>query len=92
MADFEKTFKAVEADPLMAQHRACMWLKANGYSVGAPQINAPQGILKGRYLISKWRNMTKKEQDSLDGVLLGRRGQDAKIVIKKNKPEVGKES
>ena len=50
---------------------ACAWLKENGYSYGSMQRDEPIGIMKGDYDISKWRNMTSTEHESLDGRLTG---------------------
>lgn len=87
MADFIKIFPAVEDDPFQNYYDACRWLKDNGYSYGPSQMDAPSGILKGDFAISKMRNMTKKQQSELDGLLYSGRHQEAKIVIKRNKPD-----
>lgn len=87
MSNFVKIFPATEGHPHQATYDARHWLTQNGYSVGSGQADAPAGILKGDYLISKMRNMTKKEQSELDGHLYTGHSQDAKIVIKRNQPE-----
>lgn len=51
--------------------KAETWCRENGYSVGAMQANLERGILKGDYLIAKWRNLTHAERMSLDGVMSG---------------------
>lgn len=52
-----------------AFNKACEWCRQNGYSYGTMQADAPTGLLRGNFEISKWRNMTKAERDALDGVM-----------------------
>ena len=54
-----------------AYYAACDWCKKNGVSYGSMQRDDPIGLMRGDCDISKWRNMTKKEQDSLDGQMTG---------------------
>jgi hypothetical protein len=65
----KKTFKV--SGTFESYYAACKWLSENGYSYGSMQGDAPIGIMKGEWNISKWRNMTSKEQKSLDGVMTG---------------------
>lgn len=46
---------------------AMQWCDDNGYSYGSLCNAMPIGILKGDFLIAKWRNLTEKERDELDG-------------------------
>ena len=54
-----------------APRSAELWLKEKGYSVGAMQGSAPRGILKGEFLIAKWRNLNAHDRNVLDGQLTG---------------------
>lgn len=64
-----KTFS--EKGDFKAVYAAENWLKENGYSVGIMQAGSPRGILKGYFMISKWRNLSTEEQDHLDGTMDG---------------------
>ena len=59
----EGTFKAFNA--------ATKWCKDNGFSVGSMQRDAPIGLMRGDYQISKWRNLRKQEIYELDGKITG---------------------
>ncbi len=43
------------------------WCQENGYSCGSMCRNLPIGLLKGDWVIAKWRNLTKKEISQLNG-------------------------
>jgi len=47
------------------------WCKENGISYGSNQRGAPVGLMRGDFLISKWRNLSKAEIDQLDGTMIG---------------------
>ena len=83
---FEKIFKG-DGSTFGATYEAEAWLKGNGYSYGSSCVCSPQGVVKGDVYISKWRNMTKKEQSQMDGLLYAGRDQDARLVLKKG-PEL----
>jgi hypothetical protein len=64
------------------------WLEENGYSYGSTCRDMPIGILKGDWLIAKWKNLNKKEIGELDGVLISddfREG-PCKILIYEKQP------
>lgn len=52
-----------------ALEAARKWCRDHGYSYGSLQADAPTGLLKGLYEISKWRNMTPAEREALDGTM-----------------------
>jgi hypothetical protein len=52
-----------------ALNKATAWCRANGYSYGSMQADAPTGLLRGACEIAKWRNLTASEREALDGVL-----------------------
>jgi hypothetical protein len=62
---FKKVFS--ETGAFKALYAAQRWLEENGYSYGPTCVMHPAPILKGDYVIAKWRNLTKKEIKALDG-------------------------
>jgi hypothetical protein len=60
-----------EKGDFQAYYAACDWCKKNGISYGSMQRDEPIGLMRGDWDISKWRNMTKKEQAALDGIMTG---------------------
>jgi len=66
-----------------ARYEAEKWLTENGYSYGSSCAMFPTGIVKGENIyIAKWRNMSKKERNALDGELHANREGDAKIIFR----------
>ena len=45
------------------------WCRAEGFSVGTLQADAPCGLLRGDFAISKWRNMNREERRALHGII-----------------------
>lgn len=66
---FTKTFS--EPGTFHALYAAQKWLAQNGYCFGSTCRGSPIGVLKGDFIIAKWRNLTKREIDQLDGELSG---------------------
>ena len=66
---FTKTFS--ETGTFEALYAAQKWLTQNGYSYGASCVMHPMPVLKGDFLIAKWKNLTKKEIAALDGEVSG---------------------
>lgn len=66
---FSKTFS--EHGTFQAFYAAQRWLEKNGYSFGSNCRGSPVGILKGDFIIAKWRNLTPREIDQLDGQMTG---------------------
>lgn len=52
-------------------YKAESWCKENGYSYGSMDGHNPIAIWKGDCSISKWHNLSKKEQNACDGVMTG---------------------
>lgn len=47
------------------------WLKQNGYSYGSSCREMPIAVCKGEYnLPQKWKNFTKAEKKTVDGILI----------------------
>jgi hypothetical protein len=53
-----------------AYHAACAWLKKRGFSYGSLQRGAPTAIYKDDSSVAEWRNLSKKDRDAMDGVML----------------------
>lgn len=66
---FKKTFE--QQGTFAALDAARAWLKQSGYSYGSTCLGEPVGILKGDFIIAKWRNLTRAERNKLDGTLDG---------------------
>lgn len=58
------------------------WLRDHGYSYGSMCGDMPIGILKGDWCIAKWRNLTPKERNQLDGKLISSDFRNGPVVIK----------
>ena len=54
-----------------AAYAAEDWCRANGYSIGSAERGSPRGLLKGDYVIAKWRNLSKAERAALHGTMEG---------------------
>jgi len=65
------TTKFSEPGTFQALYAAQKWLEQNGYSFGSTCRGSPIGILKGDFIIAKWRNLTKREIEQLDGRMDG---------------------
>jgi hypothetical protein len=83
---YEKLFQG-SGETFSALYEAENWLRENGYSVGPTSMDGPQGVVKGKAYISKWRNMTESEQQELDGVLYAGREGVARLLLKQA-PEI----
>ena len=62
----EKTFNQNDFD-FAALHAARAWIRDQGYSYGSLCRDMPIGLLKGEWTIAKWKNLTDKERNQLDG-------------------------
>jgi hypothetical protein len=81
MGGFVKVFDG-DGSTFGAMYEAEKWLRDNGYSVGPSCVSGPQGVVKGDAYISKWYNMTKREQSNMDGTLQAGRDCPAKLILK----------
>ena len=66
---FQKTFD--QKGTFEALYACQRWLTANGYSYGSTCCAEPVGVLKGDYVIAKWRNLTRQERAELHGTVDG---------------------
>lgn len=66
---FRKTFEA--PGTFDAWHAARKWLEESGYSCSDTSAMHPVAVLKGDWLIAKWKNLTHKEIEALDGRVYG---------------------
>lgn len=70
-----------ETGDFVAFSAATKWLDDNGYSYGSMQREAPIGVMKGKFLISKWRGLSRAEIKELDGVIEGDSKRDGPITV-----------
>jgi hypothetical protein len=55
-----------------AASEACKkWLTDNGYSYGSTSAMCPMPVLRGDWIIAKWKNLTRAEIAGLDGKVSG---------------------
>ena len=64
-----------------AVNAARNWLQEQGYSYGSMCMDMPIGILKGSWVIAKWKNLTAKERKQLDGQLVSRDFRNGPVVV-----------
>jgi hypothetical protein len=57
-----------------AFHAAEQWCRDNGISFGSMERGNPIGLMRGNWSISKWSNMTKKEQSECHGTMTAKAG------------------
>ncbi|WP_114973364.1 hypothetical protein [Rhodoferax ferrireducens] len=60
-----------QAGDFQAMQAAETWCKHHGISCGSGQGREPRGLLRGDFLIAKWRNLNKHERIALDGTMTG---------------------
>lgn len=75
----EKVFKG--NGDFKSFYEATSCLNNNGYSYGSMCSPMPIGIMKGDYLIAKWKNLTNSEKAALDGVMETSRDGNTTIKI-----------
>lgn len=68
------TYDPSDSDPWNAYFAAESWVMSQGYSVGRMQAGAPTAIFKGDCDVSKWRNLSRAEQEACDGTIKSRGG------------------
>jgi hypothetical protein len=72
-----------------AHHEAEKFIRDNGGSYGSMERGAPIGvIMKKDVLISKWRNLSKQDRASLDGVLESGRNAPATLFLYVDLPNI----
>lgn len=74
-----------------AVNAARIWLQEHGYSYGSMCMDMPIGILKGSWVIAKWRNLTMKERKQLDGQMVSSDFRNGPVVIQLKDPATDKE-
>lgn len=62
--------KIVALDQFKTADEAVKYLEDKGYSVGKMQSDAPRGITVKKSDIMKWRNLSKEDIATLDGILI----------------------
>lgn len=63
------------------------WLEQHGYSHGSTCRGYPMPVLKGDYLIAKWRNLSSAEIAELDGKVDGDFREGPLTLYLKKEPE-----
>ena len=81
---FTKTFS--ETGTFESLYAAQKWLTQNGYSFGPSCAMKPIPVLKGDFVIAKWKNLTKKEIAMLDGQIDGNLREGPMTVMLKVAP------
>lgn len=72
----------------MAYYAAHRWCDDNGYSYAPMCHPEPTAIMKGDWIIAKWRNLTAKERRESHGYITGNfREGPVKITIKQKGTE-----
>ena len=84
-AAFTKTF--TEPGTFQALYAAEKWLDENGYSYGPGSAMHPTPVLKGDFMIAKWKNLTRKEIAQLDGKIDGNFREGPVTVTLKAEPQ-----
>ncbi len=77
-----ETFSAIE--------KAETYVRSLGFAIGSMCGDLPIGIKKGDFEISKWRNLSKEDIDTLDGKIVSNdfRNGDVEVWFIKNAPSV----
>lgn len=86
MAAFEKVFN--QEGTFQAWYAASDWLKESGYSFGSMCGSFPIGVMRGDYAIAKWKNLTPRERNQLDGTVTGNFHEGPVTVRLKHAPKV----
>ncbi len=85
--DIDLCMEFYEPGTFHSMYAAQRWLKENGYSVGSTCFKSYCGILKGDFIIAKWKNLTPDEIKQLDGVMWSsdyREGVVQVVIFKQN--------
>lgn len=61
--------------------KACEWCKENGYSYGSMCRDEPIALMKGDYIIAKWRNLSEDERHNSDGLMLSSDFREASVRV-----------
>jgi hypothetical protein len=67
--DIEMVF--VGSGDFEATNKAEQWCAEQGVSIGSMQRGAPRGLMRGDFVIAKWRNLSDAEIAALDGRMIG---------------------
>lgn len=74
-----------------AVNAAKNWLREHGFSYGSMCMDMPIGILKGDWCIAKWRNLTAKERNQLDGKLISTDFRAGPVILQLKEPATTEE-
>ncbi len=68
-----KTITFNQTGTFRAHSAAESFLERKGFSVGCGSVGDPLGVMWGRFLVAKWRNLTEAERSALHGRIVGDR-------------------
>jgi len=60
-----------ERGDFKAMYAAEKWCEQNGYSVGSSERGSPRCLMRGDWVVAKWRNLTAAERLECHGVMKG---------------------
>lgn len=66
-----KSFDGRLNEDFSALEQAQFWLNARDFSFGSPCVGSPIGVMFGRWIVAKWRNLTSREIAGLHGEISG---------------------
>lgn len=66
-----KIIKFEQKGTFKALYAAEKWINENNYSMGSTCVCSPCAVFKGKCYVAKWRNLSQKERNSVDGLLDG---------------------
>lgn len=69
--EVKQTVKFDDKGTFEAYHSALNWCHDNGYSYGSMQRSNPIALWLGDFIISKWDNLSKEEQNDCHGIIIG---------------------
>ena len=71
-----ETFVFEDPKDFGAMRAAEQFLEARGFAFGVNERGAPRGVMLGAHRIARWRDLTEREREELDGKMTGdmRRG------------------
>ena len=76
---FSKVFESGET--FGAFRAAETFCQVRGFSVGRMQREAPVGIARGEFDIQKWRNLSRKDRQRLDGAIIGEDKRNGPVTV-----------
>ena len=76
----EKKFEGI--GDFDAYWTARQWCVKNGISCGSMNRDKPIGLIWGDFIIAKWKNLTQKERDELDGTMTSEDFRNGSVTVR----------